>query len=72
MAFKDSKQRAFYFANKNKMGGSPMGNPTNPAVGTMNVQPSNTPPAQPTIQPVKIPGLPKSAHFGRIRRYFKV
>lgn len=61
------KQRAAYFAKKKLA--NPLGNP---AVQPIAMQPSNTPPASPAVDPVKVPGLPKMNKFGRIRRMFKV
>jgi hypothetical protein len=68
MSFKSPKQRAFYFAKKNK----PTQAPLEGVSGNAQVKPM-APPA-PTIQTTptfKMPGLPKTNKFGRIKRNFK-
>ena len=65
--FKSPKQRAFYFAKKS---GKP---PTTPGM-TQNaqVQPGTAPINAGAVPQFKIPGLPKSNKWGRIRRNFKI
>lgn len=68
MSFKSPKQRAFYFAKKSgKLPAS--GNPS--ASNITQVKPSAPPANSGAVQPFKIPGLPKSNKFGRIKKNFK-
>jgi hypothetical protein len=64
--FKSPKQRAFYFAKKGNK-------PQNISSMSQNavVNPTAPPPSAGAVQQFKIPGLPKSNKFGRIKRNFK-
>jgi hypothetical protein len=43
-----------------------------PGVMSVQEQPTQTPPAGPKIEPVKVAGLPKPRVFNRTKRFFKV
>ena len=67
--FKSPKQRAFYFAKKS---GKPKAS-SNPAATPIAQVAASAPPANPAIVPqFKIPGLPKTNKFGRIKKNFKM
>lgn len=67
MSFKSPKQRAFFFAKKS---GKPKS--TAPLSGDItNVKAAAAPTNAATVPSFKIPGLPKSNKFGRIKKNFK-
>lgn len=68
MSFKSPKQRAFFFAKKS---GKPQA-ATAPITNSINnVKAAAAPANAATVPSFKIPGLPKSNKFGRIKKNFK-
>lgn len=66
--FRSPKQRAFYFAKKSGKPAMPSGSSQNAtAIAPMAAEPS---PAG--VNQFKIPGLPKSNKFGRIKKNFRM
>jgi len=65
--FRSPKQRAFYFAKKSGKPATTPGASQNAQVAPMAPEPS---PAG--VNQFKIPGLPKSNKFGRIKRNFRM
>jgi hypothetical protein len=66
MSFKSPKQRGFYFAKKKNA-------PINPSGVTKNatVAPAAPPVNAGAVPAFKVPGLPKTNKFGRIKKNFK-
>lgn len=67
MSFKSAKQRAFFFAKKSGKPKSLTGSITG---DIRNIKPPASSKAE-TIPAFKLPGLPKSNKFGRIKKNFK-
>lgn len=70
MPFSNPKQRAAFFAKKKAS--NPFKAPSSAFGNPVTMQPSNTPPKAPEMEEIKIPGLPKSNKFGRVKKFFKM
>lgn len=68
MSFKSPKQRAFFFAKKS---GKPKSTAPLSGGDINNVKATASPSNSATVPAFKIPGLPKSNKFGRIKKNFK-
>lgn len=65
--FRSPKQRAFYFAKKSGKPPTVSGTSQNAQIAPMAAEPSPAAASQ-----FKIPGLPKSNKFGRIKKNFRM
>lgn len=64
--FRSPKQRAFYFAKKSGKAPTTSGSSQNATIAPMAAEPNTA-----SANQFKIPGLPKSNKFGRIKRNFR-